>query len=249
MKLTLEIWRQAGPTQEGRFETIEVPDAVPQMSILELLDHVNSGLIEEGKEPFAFASDCREGICGTCGLTVNGRPHGADKNKPACQQRLVSYHDGDHLRIEPLRSNAYPVIKDMVVDRSALDRVMQKGGYVSINAGTAPDADTLHVNHDVAERALDHAACIGCGACVAACPNGAAHLFTGAKLVHLKMLPLGKEERGKRARQMIDELETNFGPCSLYGECADVCPAGIPLTAVAAINKERVRAALRTKDD
>lgn len=249
MKLTLEIWRQAGPTQEGRFETIEVPDAVPQMSILELLDHVNTGLIEEGKEPFAFASDCREGICGTCGLMVNGRPHGADKNKPSCQQRLVSYNDGDHLRIEPLRSNVYPVIKDMVVDRSALDRVMQKGGYVSINAGTAPDADTLHVNHDVAERALDHAACIGCGACVAACPNGAAHLFTGAKLVHLKMLPLGKEERGKRARQMIDELETNFGPCSLYGECADVCPAGIPLTAVAAINKERVRAALRTKDD
>ena len=246
MKLHLKIWRQAGPTAEGHFESIDVDDAVPQMSILELLDHVNEGLIEAGKEPFAFASDCREGICGTCGLNVNGRPHGPEKNKPSCHQRLVSYSDGDTLEIEPLRSAAYPVIKDMIVDRSALDRVMQQGGYVSVNAGTAPDADTLHMNHQTAELALDHAACIGCGACVAACPNGAAHLFTGAKLVHL--MPLGKEERGKRARKMVDEVETNFGPCSLYGECADVCPAGIPLTAVAAINKERARAALSAKD-
>ena len=237
MKLHLEIWRQAGPTAEGHFESIDVDDAVPQMSILELLDHVNEGLIEAGKEPFAFASDCREGICGTCGLNVNGRPHGPEKNKPSCHQRLVSYSDGDTLKIEPLRSAAYPVIKDMIVD-----------GYVSVNAGTAPDADTLHMNHQTAELALDHAACIGCGACVAACPNGAAHLFTGAKLVHLSLMPLGKEERGKRARKMVDEVETNFGPCSLYGECADVCPAGIPLTAVAAINKERARAALSAKD-
>mgnify|MGYP000917151342 FL=1 len=248
MKLHLKIWRQAGPTAEGHFESIDVDDAVPQMSILELLDHVNEGLIEADKEPFAFASDCREGICGTCGLNVNGRPHGPEKNKPSCHQRLVSYSDGDTLEIEPLRSAAYPVIKDMIVDRSALDRVMQQGGYVSVNAGTAPDADTLHMNHQTAELALDHAACIGCGACVAACPNGAAHLFTGAKLVRLSLMPLGKEERGKRARKMVDEVETNFGPCSLYGECADVCPAGIPLTAVAAINKERARAALSAKD-
>ena len=248
MKVHLEIWRQAGPAAEGHCESIDVDDAVPQMSILELLDHVNEGLIEAGKEPFVFASDCREGICGTCGLNVNGRPHGPEKNKPSCHQRLVSYSDGDTLEIEPLRSAAYPVIKDMIVDRSALDRVMQQGGYVSVNAGTAPDADTLHMNHQTAELALDHAACIGCGACVAACPNGAAHLFTGAKLVHLSLMPLGKEERGKRARKMVDEVETNFGPCSLYGECADVCPAGIPLTAVAAINKERARAALSAKD-
>ena len=249
MKLTLEIWRQAGPTHSGAFETVEVPDADPQMSILELLDHVNAGLVERNEEPFAFASDCREGICGTCGLLVNGRPHGADQNKPACAQRLVSYNDGDVLKIEPMRSAAYPVIKDMVVDRSALDRVVQQGGYISVNAGTAPDADTLHLNHEVAELALDHAACIGCGACVAACPNGAAHLYTGSKLVHLSLLPLGKEERGLRARKMIDEMETNFGHCSLYGECADVCPAGIPLTAVSAINKERARAAFRGKDN
>ena len=248
MKLHLKIWRQAGPTAEGHFESIDVDDAVPQMSILELLDHVNEGLIEAGKEPFAFASDCREGICGTCGLNVNGRPHGPEKNKPSCHQRLVSYSDGDTLKIEPLRSAAYPVIKDMIVDRSALDRVMQQGGYVSVNAGTAPDADTLHMNHQTAELALDQAGGSGCGACVAACPNGAAHLFTGAKLVHLSLMPLGKEERGKRARKMVDEVETNFGPCSLYGECADVCPAGIPLTAVAAINKERARAALSAKD-
>lgn len=249
MKLHLEIWRQAGPTTDGAFEGFDVDDAEEQMSILELLDFVNDKLIEQGKEPYAFASDCREGICGTCGLLVNGRPHGAAKNSPACQQRLFNYSDGDTLKIEPLRSAAYPVIKDMVVDRSALDRVMQQGGYVSINAGTAPDADTLHVNHQTAEWALDHAACIGCGACVAACPNGAAHLFTGAKLVHLSKLPLGSEERGKRARKMVDEVEGTFGPCSLYGECADVCPAGIPLTAVAAITKERTRAAFRGKDD
>lgn len=249
MKLTLEIWRQAGPEAEGKFEVVKVDDAVKQMSILELLDHVNETMIEAGKEPFQFASDCREGICGTCGLMVNGRPHGPEKNKPSCQQRLFNFNDGDTIKLEPLRSAAYPVVRDMIVDRSALDRVMQEGGYVSVNAGTAPDADTLHTNHETNEKALDHAACIGCGACVAACPNGAAHLFTGAKLVHLALTPMGKEERGRRAHRMVDELETNFGPCSLFGECADVCPAGIPLTAVAAINKERARYAFRHKDN
>ena len=249
MKLHLEIWRQADRNAQGHVEPVDVPDAVESMSILELLDHVNSSYVEAGKEPFAFASDCREGICGTCGLLVNGRPHGPDQNKPACQQRLFSYSDGDTLKIEPMRSAAYPVIKDMVVDRSALDRVMEKGGFVSIVAGTAPDADHLLVNHHDAELALDHAACIGCGACVAACPNGAAHLFTGAKLVHLTLSPLGRMERGRRAKAMVDEVEGTFGPCSLYGECADVCPAGIPLTAVAAITKERARAAFKGKDD
>ncbi|WP_018023183.1 succinate dehydrogenase/fumarate reductase iron-sulfur subunit [Corynebacterium ulceribovis] len=249
MKLHLEIWRQSGPETEGHFESVDIDDAVPQMSILELLDYINANRVEEGLEPFYFESDCREGICGTCGILVNGRPHGPDKNKPACQQRLVSFKDGDRLKLEPFRSAAYPVVRDMIVDRSALDRVMQKGGYVSVMAGTAPDADTLHVNHETAEKALDFAACIGCGACVAACPNGAAHLFTGAKLTHLSLLPMGKEERGRRARNMVDEMETNFGHCSLYGECADVCPAGIPLTAVAAITKERARAAFRGKDD
>ena len=249
MKLTLEIWRQAGPTQEGHFETVQVDDASEQMSILELLDHVNEGYIERGEEPFAFASDCREGICGTCGLTVNGRPHGPGQNTPACQQRLFNFTDGQTVKLEPFRSAAYPVIKDMIVDRAALDHVMEQGGYVSMDAGTAPDADTMHINHETSEYLLDHAACIGCGACVAACPNGAAHLFTGAKLVHLSLMPLGKEERGRRARNMVDDLEANFGHCSLYGECADVCPAGVPLTAVSAVTRERARAAFRGKDD
>ena len=151
MKLTLEIWRQAGPTQEGHFETVQVDDASEQMSILELLDHVNEGYIERGEEPFAFASDCREGICGTCGLTVNGRPHGPGQNTPACQQRLFNFTDGQTVKLEPFRSAAYPVIKDMVVDRAALDHVMEQGGYVSMDAGTAPDADTLHVNHETSE--------------------------------------------------------------------------------------------------
>ena len=158
MKLHLEIWRQAGPQTEGHFESVDVDDAVAEMSILELLDHVNSKYVESGKEPFAFASDCREGICGTCGLNVNGRPHGPGKNTPTCQQRLFQYNDGDTLKIEPMRSAAYPVIRDMVVDRSALDQVMEKGGYVSVASGTAPEVDTLHVNHQTAELALDHAA-------------------------------------------------------------------------------------------
>ena len=177
-------------------------------------------------------------------MPVNGRPHGPGQNTPACQQRLFNFNDGDTIQLEPFRSAAYPVIKDMVVDRSALDHVMEQGGYVSMDAGTAPDADTMHINHETAEYSLDHAACIGCGACVAACPNGAAHLFTGAKLVHLSMMPLGS-----RARNMVADLESNFGHCSLYGECADVCPAGVPLTAVSAVTRERARAAFRGKDD
>ena len=212
MKLHLEIWRQAGPQTEGHFESVDVDDAVAEMSILELLDHVNSKYVESGKEPFAFASDCREGICGTCGLNVNGRPHGPGKSTPTCQQRLYQFSDGDTLKIEPMRSAAYPVIRDMVVDRSALDRVMEKGGYVSVMAGTAPDADTLHLNHETAELALDHAACIGCGACVAACPNGAAHLFTGAKLVHLSLLPMARSAAS--APNMVDRWRpTGPAPC------------------------------------
>ena len=248
MKLTLEIWRQAGPTQEGHFETVQVDDASEQMSILELLDHVNNNLVEDGKEAFAFASDCREGICGQCGLVIDGIAHGPEVTT-TCQLHMRSFSDGETITIEPWRSTGFPVLRDLIVDRSALDRVMEQGGYVSMDAGTAPDADTMHINHETSEYSLDHAACIGCGACVAACPNGAAHLFTGAKLVHLSLMPLGKEERGRRARNMVDDLEANFGHCSLYGECADVCPAGVPLTAVSAVTRERARAAFRGKDD
>lgn len=247
MKLNLQVWRQHDPADPGHFENYEVDDAYSEMSLLELLDRVNDRLIEEGGDPIAFDSDCREGICGCCGVNANGKPHGPINNRTSCLQHLNSYNDGDTVTIEPMRSQAYPVIRDLIIDRHALDQVLEEGGWVDVPAGTAPDADALLVDHDTAEYSLDFAACIGCGACVAACPNGAAHLFTGAKLMHLGMLPLGKKERSKRANAMIDALEQDFGPCSFYGECAEVCPAHIPLTAVAAINKERLRSWFRNK--
>ncbi len=249
MRLVIEVWRQDTPADTGRYETHTVDDATPEMSILELLDRLNDQLVENGLDPVAFESDCREGICGACGVTVDGNPHGRQRNTPSCHQRLDGYDDGQRIRLEPLRSAAFPVIRDLVVDRSALDRIITAGGHVAIAAGTAPDADSLLVSHESAERALDMAACIGCGACVAACPNGAAHLFVGSKLTHLSLLPTGRQERGKRARAMLSEMEQDFGPCSLYGECARVCPANIPLTAIAAVNKEGLRSFFRQKDD
>lgn len=249
MRLVVEVWRQDTPQDSGHYETHTVDDATPEMSVLELLDRLNDQLVENGTEPVAFESDCREGICGACGVTVDGTPHGPQRNTPSCHQRLSGYHDGQQIRLEPLRSAAFPVIRDLVVDRSALDRIITAGGYVAIAAGTAPSADSLLVPHESAERALDMAGCIGCGACVAACPNGAAHLFVGSKLTHLSLLPPGRQERGKRARAMLSEMEQDFGPCSLYGECARVCPAQIPLTAIAAVNKEGLRSFLRQKDD
>ncbi len=249
MRLTIDVWRQDNPADAGHYETHQVNDATPEMSLLELLDKLNFELVETGQEPVAFESDCREGICGACGITVDGDPHGPQQNTPSCHQRLASFKDGQHIRLEPLRSAAYPVIRDLVVDRTALDRIIVAGGHIGIPGGSAPEADDLLVPHERAEQALDMAACIGCGACVAACPNGAAHLFVGSKLAHLSLLPTGKQERGKRARSMLAEMEQDFGPCSLYGECAKVCPAGIPLTAIAAVNKEGLRSFLRRKAD
>lgn len=242
MRLTIQTWRQDGPDDPGGFQTHQIEDAVEEMSLLELLDHLNERLVEDGQEPVAFDSDCREGICGTCGITVNDQPHGPVPNTPTCRQHLRSFHDGDTLRLEPFRSGAFPVVRDLVVDRSALDRVVQSGGFVSVDAGTAPDADTVQIGHDRAEKALDFAACIGCGACIAACPNGAAHLFAGSVLEHLSTLPQGAPERASRARDVVAEIEEEFGPCSVYGECAVVCPAGIPLSAISAVNRERARA-------
>ncbi len=250
MRLTIEVWRQDNPEVEGHFETHLVEGAQEEMSLLELIDYLNDQLVSEGREPIAYDSDCREGICGTCGITVNDDAHGPVKNPPSCRQHLRSFKDGAVLRLEPFRSGAFPVIRDLVVDRSGMDRVLQAGGYISVDAGTAADADSMQIGHGRAEKALDFAACIGCGACISACPNGAANLFAGSLLNHLSTLPQGSTERSKRARAVIAELDESFGPCSVYGECAKVCPAGIPLSAIAAVNRERARALIRTgKDD
>lgn len=245
MRIELEIWRQDGPRARGRFEQYVVEDAQPEMSLLELLDRLNDQIIDAGGEPVVFESDCREGVCGMCGFLVNGSPHGPVDNTPACRQHLRAFPGVRRMRIEPWRAGAFPVIRDLVVDRSALDRLIQSGGTIDVAAGTAPDADSVAVGHLDAERSLDFAACIGCGACVAACPNGAAMLFAGAKLAHLSLVPSGRMERSRRARRMARALDEDFGPCSVYGECVPACPAGIPLEAVAAVNREVLRAGVR----
>ena len=246
MRLTLKIWRQASSSAAGALHTYQLDDVSPDMSFLEMLDVLNEKLNAEGEEPIAFDSDCREGICGMCGLMINGSAHGP-LTTTTCQLHMRTFSDGETITIEPWRADPFPVLKDLVVDRSAFDRIIQAGGYISVNTGSAPDAHAAPVPKPDADRAFAMATCIGCGACVAACPNGAAHLFTGAKLTHLSLLPIPALERTRRARAMVAEMDELFGPCSLYGECEQACPAGIPLTAIAAVNHERFLAGARRR--
>jgi succinate dehydrogenase / fumarate reductase, iron-sulfur subunit len=250
MRLSLLVWRQSDADAEGGLERYEVSDVSPEMSLLELLDKLNAQLVAEDREPVAFDHDCREGICGSCGMMVDGRPHGPVDRTPACLQRVRSFADGDVVVLEPFRAAAFPVVRDLVVDRSALDRIIASGGYVSTATNAAPEAQTYPVSKRQAETAMDHASCIGCGACVAACPNAAAQLFTGAKVTHLADLPQGQVEREERVRSMVETMEESFGTCSNFGECVPACPADIQLDVIAHLNRNYARAVLHhTPDD
>jgi len=245
VRLHLRIWRQAGPAATGRLEDYPTDGISPDMSFLEMLDVVNEGLVRSGQDAIAFDSDCREGICGMCSLVVNGVPHGPDRGTTVCQLHMRRFKDGDTVTIEPWRAKAFPVVRDLVVDRGAFDRIIAAGGYVSINCGGAPDGNAIPIAKPVADDAMDSAACIGCGACVAACKNASAHLFVGAKVRHLALLPQGDAERGRRAIAMLDQADAEgFGSCSNEGECEAVCPKEIPILNIARLTREYVRARL-----
>ena len=246
MKLNLKIWRQAGPKAAGKLVNYVAEGVSPDMSFLEMLDVVNEGLTKKGEDAIAFDSDCREGICGMCSLVVNGVPHGPDRGTTVCQLHMRRFKDGETVTIEPWRARAFPVVKDLVVDRSAFDRIIASGGFVSINCGGAPDGNAILIPKEISEQAMDSAACIGCGACVAACKNASAHLFMSAKISHLAMLPQGEVERSTRVVAMIDQADAEgFGSCSNEGECEAVCPKDIPISNIARMTREYVRAVIR----
>ncbi len=243
LKLKLKVWRQKNPQAEGQFEDYDVDGISTDASFLEMLDVVNNRLILEGKDPIAFDHDCREGICGSCAMTINGNPHGPQKGTTACQLHMRKFNDGDSIVIEPFRAKAFPVLKDLAVDRSAFDRIIASGGYVSVNTGNAPDANGLPVPKDKAELAFKAAACIGCGACVAACSNSSAMLFTSAKISHLGLLPQGEPERERRVLNMMRTMEeAGFGNCSNTGACSLACPKEISFENIARLNSEFLRA-------
>jgi len=238
VKLTLRVWRQAGPAAAGGFETYEAEGVKEEMSFLEMMDVLNERLIAEGTEPVAYDSDCREGICGSCGVMINGQPHGPQRGTATCQLHMRLYSDGDELVIEPWRAAGFPIVKDLVVDRSAFDRIIEAGGYISVPTGSAPDANSVLVPKPDADQAMDAAACIACGACVAACPNGAAQLFTSAKLAHLNRLPQGQPERHIRTERMVDTMEQYFGSCTNHRECQAACPKEISIDFIAFMNRD-----------
>ena len=243
INLTLKVWRQKGPDDKGGFETHKARDISTDMSFLEMLDVVNEQLTLEGKEPIAFDHDCREGICGMCGMVVNGHAHGPERETTLCQLHMRHFKDGHTLVIEPWRARPFKTIKDLVVDRSAFDEIIQAGGYISVSTGGAPEANTIPIPPEDAELAMDAAACIGCGACVAACPNASAMLFVGAKISHLTLLPQGKPEAAKRALSMLKKMDTlGFGNCGNETECEAVCPKNISITNIARFNREFLKA-------
>lgn len=245
MTLHLLVWRQARPDGPGRMVPYKAEKISPAMSFLEMLDVVNEGLIRRGEDPIAFDSDCREGICGMCSLVVNGVPHGPDRAGTVCQLHMRRFRDGDTITVEPWRARAFPVVKDLTVDRSAFDRLVAAGGYISINVGGAPDGNTIPIPKEVVEQAMDSAVCIGCGACVAACKNASAVLFVGAKLSHLALLPQGQPERARRAVAMVELMDAEgFGNCSNEGECEAVCPKEITMANIARLRREYLRALL-----
>lgn len=242
MKLTVRIWRQQGPQDRGRMVSYRVDEVSPDMSFLEMLDVLNQDLITRGETPVAFDHDCREGICGSCGVVINGRAHGPERTT-TCQLHMRAFRDGDVIDVEPWRAKGFPVVKDLVVDRSAFDRIVQAGGYVTAPTGSAPDAHATPVPKPDADVAFDNATCIGCGACVAACPNGSATLFTSAKVSHLNVLPQGQPERERRVLDMVAAMDDEgFGGCTNTGECVASCPKGIPFASIANLNREFLRA-------
>jgi len=247
MKLTLKIWRQRHRDARGSLETYEVDDIGPESSFLEMLDILNERLEEKGERPIAFDHDCREGICGTCSMMIDGEAHGPWAQTTTCQLHMRKFADGDEVFIEPWRARAFPVLRDLIVDREAFDRIIEAGGYISAPTGAAPDANLILVPKDAADAAMDAAACIGCGACVAACPNSAAQLFTAAKIQHLNLLPQGQAERYSRTLAMVDTMEEYFGSCTNHGECQEACPKEISIDFIAYMNRDYVKAQFKNR--
>ena len=244
LNLTLKIWRQTGPNNPGAFKLYDLNEISTDMSFLEMLDVLNEQLITRGEEPVAFDHDCREGICGTCGVMINGQAHGPENATTTCQLHMRRFNDGDTILIEPWRAKAFPVVRDLVVDRSAFDRIIQSGGYVSVNTGNAPEANSISVPGHIQQQAMSAAACIGCGACVAMCPNASASLFIAAKIAHLGLLPQGQPERERRVSAMVAQANQEvFGSCTNVGECEAVCPKGISIEVIARMNRDFIRGA------
>jgi succinate dehydrogenase / fumarate reductase iron-sulfur subunit len=247
LNVTLKVWRQKGPTDVGHFDTIAAHDINDEMSFLEMLDVVNERLLADGHEPITFDHDCREGICGSCSLMIDGQAHGPQRGTATCQLHMRKFADGDTITVEPFRATGFPVIKDLMIDRSAFDRIVESGGFITAETGGAPDANIIPIPKPVADAAFDAAACISCGACVAACPNGAANLFTAAKASHLNLLPQGEAERYSRVEAMVDTMEDYFGSCTNHGECQAACPKSISIDYIALMNKDYLRAKFKNR--